>query len=175
MNIFLQLVQILLLRRRPQDLEFDQFAAAFYAVAAAGLTFITSAQAGVFSQPLLISIVQTVSQAGLLFLFLRIANRSQRFVQTCTAMFGISAILSAFMWLLTQAPGLSLLVPFLVVWSIVITILILRDAFDATTLKAFFIMLAMGMLSVLVVMLLVPSYVTEAQQIFSTGAGDGSS
>ena len=173
MNILQQLVQIILLQRRPQDLDFDYTAAIFYAVAAAGLTYITSAQAGVFSQPLAISLIQTVSQALILFLFLQIASRTQRFVQTCTAMFGVSAILSVIIWPIAQVPGLSILTPFLIAWSVVITIIILRDAFDASIIKALIIMVGMGALSVFILMLLVPTYATEAQQIFNTETASG--
>lgn len=166
MNIFQQLVQIILLQRRPQDLEFDQSAAVFYAVLTAGLNYITSAQAGVFSQPLIISLVQTAAQAGLLYLFLQITDRTVRFVQTCTAFFGVNAILTAITWLLVQIPALSVLAMLLMAWSFCISILIMRDAFDASFLRAVLIAVGIGALAVFVTMLVVPSYITEAQQIF---------
>jgi hypothetical protein len=84
-------------------------------------------------------------------------------------MFGVSAILSLIVLPLAQIPVLALFTPLVVVWSVLMTIIILRDAFDASILKAILIMVGMGAASVMIVMLLVPSYLPEAQQIFTAG------
>ncbi len=167
MNIFQELMQIIVLQRRPQDLSFDQTAAVFYFVLTVGLNYITSAQAGAFTQPLLISVIQGAAQAGLLFLFLQLANRAPRYIQTCTALFGITAILSALVWLLAQVAVLSIFVLMLMAWSFCLTILIMRDAFDASLLKAVFIAVALGAFSVMITMLVVPTYMQEAQALLS--------
>lgn len=170
MNILQQLIQIITLQRRPQDIAFDQNSAVFYFVLTAGITFITSAQAGVFSQPLLISLIQTSSQALILFLFLKASGFATRFVQTATALFGTTAILSLIVWLLAQLPGVSFLVIFLTVWSFYLTILILRDALDASVLKSALFAIALGALSVFITMTLVPSYMVEAKEMFKVEA-----
>lgn len=167
MNIFQQLVQIILRQRQPQDIDFDQNAAIFYVVATAGINYITSAQSGAFTQPLLISVVQTLAQAGVLFLFLKIANKSSRFVQTATALFGITAILSILVWVIAQIGVLSLLAFILLVWSFVLTVLILRAAFDTKLILAFLLTVALGAASVMITLLVIPDYVTEALQLFS--------
>ena len=164
MTIFQQLLQIILRQRQPQDIDHDQSAAMFYVVLTAGLSYVTSAQSGIFSHPLLISLVQTAVQAGILFLILRMSGFALRFVQTCTALFGITAILSVAVWLLGMVPALSITVGVLLAWSFYLNILIMRDALDASFPKAILLAVALGILSVFITMMIVPSYLSDAQQ-----------
>lgn len=170
MKILQQLIQIVLLQRRPQDLDFDQNAAAFYVVLAIGMSYITSAQSGAFTHPLAISAVQNLAQAVFLFVFLQIAGKGTRFVQTCTAWFGVTTLLTLIVWLLAQVPAMSLLVLILMGWSFCLTVIILRDSFDAGLFRAVLLTVGIGMLSVILTMLVVPNYAEEAQAVLGQTA-----
>lgn len=165
MTIFSQLIEIILLKRRPQDLDFDQAAAVLYLVLTIGINYISTSMSGAFSHPLMISAVQNLAIAGLLFAFLGFSGKGQRFIQTCTAMFGINAILSLVILFLAQVPVINLLIVVLMGWSFYLMVLVLRDAFDASLLKAVFLLIGINIIAVFFTTAVVPGYIEEFQAL----------
>lgn len=155
----------MLLKRRPQDLDYDQTAAIFYVVVTIGINYISTALSGAFSQPLLISAVQNLAIVGILFAMLNISGKSQRLVQTLTAFFGVSAIISITTLLLVQLPVIGLLAVVLMGWNFYLMVLILRDAFDASMFRAVILVIAINMIAVFLTSFVVPGYVEEFQSL----------
>lgn len=161
MTILSQLIEIIILKRRPQDIEFDQTAAAYYLILMIGFAYIMTAMSGQYSRPLLFSAVQYLAQAGVLFLFLRIANKQTRFIQSCTVFFGINALLSIPVLLFIVVPGLSVLWMFVAGWTFYISVLTMRDAFDASIFAAIFIYIAISITAVVISFVLLPEFQDE--------------
>jgi hypothetical protein len=161
MTIFSQLIEIMLLIRRPQDLDFDQTAAILYLVLTIGINYISTSFSGAFSQPLLISAVQNLAIVALLFGLLSVSGKSQRFVQTCTALFGINAVISILTLLIVQVPLIGMLAVVLMGWSFYLMVLVLRDAFDATILKAILLLILINVVAGFFTTAVVPSYFEE--------------
>lgn len=166
MTALTQLIEILTLRRRPQDLSYDPAAAALYFVLVLGLSYISTAQLPTFSQPLKISLIQTVAQAATLYLFLTIAKKANRFIQTATALFGTMAILSIFSLIATQVPILGILALFATGWSFYIMVLIFRDCFETSTLNGVLIVIGLNLVAGSLTIMLLPSYLAELQEVF---------
>jgi hypothetical protein len=121
-----------------------------------------------FSQPLMISVVQNLAIAGIVFALLGISGKSQRFVQTCTALFGINAVISILTLLIVQVPVVSLLAVVLMGWSFYLMVLILRDAFDASLLKAVLLLIGINLIAVFITTAVVPGYIEEFQALMQS-------
>lgn len=163
MSILTQLIEIIILRRRPQDLAFDQLSVVLYLVIATGLNYIAMAYSGAFSKPILISCIQYGAQALGLFLMLKISGKAERYVQSATAYFGVMAVMTTLSLLSIFVPGLYLMQVFVAGWSFYLGMIILRDAFDASSIRAIFLFLGLNLSATLLTALLVPEYVIEAQ------------
>lgn len=166
MNILSQLLQIITLKRRPQDIDFDEFSAIFYVVAAIGLGYVLLSLTPGYSKPLQYSLVQNLTQAATLYGILAINQKQSRFIQTCTTLFGISVIMQILVLGVQFIPGLALLSLFLQVWVFYLTILIMREALDSNTLIAVFVTIALGFVSLMAVVLIFPDFIEEFIVIF---------
>ena len=166
MTIIKQLFEILIRQRQPQDIDYDINAAvlSFFAVLALGY-FLTSMQP-VYSQPLLYSAAQTIIQTALVFLLLKIAGNDNRFVQTLTALFGVSAMLLMLILILVQVPALVAMPFFINLWSLYISILIFKAALDCRTGLAILVAIAYQIITSLLVLLLFPELLQELLSIF---------
>lgn len=165
MNIALQLFEILIRRRQPQDLGYDVNAAAlsFIAIIAMGY-FITSMQV-VYTQPLSYSIAQSLTQALVIYLVLRIANKENRFVQTITAIFGVSVILQMASLIILQVPGLAAATLFLTLWNFYLALLILKSALECSLAQSVFITIGYQVVVIFVLTLLFPELTKEFMSI----------
>ncbi|NND83173.1 MAG: hypothetical protein HKN50_12160 [Gammaproteobacteria bacterium] len=165
MNILLQLLEIITLRREPQDLQYDEMAAAFYFVASVGLGYITHIIAAVYSQPLMYSVVLNCAQAGTLYGVLSLKGHKNRFVQTCTAVFGVTVLLGLARLIFAHIPLLGILVLAVVGWALYLLVIIVRAALDCSTINALLVVIVMEFVSVVVLLLVFPQFLVEFQQL----------
>ncbi|MBT8113742.1 MAG: hypothetical protein KJP04_00060 [Arenicella sp.] len=165
MTILIQLLEIITLRRRPQDLQYDEIAAAFYVVLTIGLGYLTNVIAEQYSAPLAYSLTQNGALALGLFGVLALNGKRVRFVQTCTAVFGVSALLGILTLAIVYIPGLAILTLLISGWGLYIMVLIMREALECSTLRALFIIIGIQIFSVIVLLLLFPDFLTELQSL----------
>lgn len=165
MNILTQLLQIIALRRKPQDIDYDAFSAVFYVVAAVGLGYLINNATSAYSKPLQYSLVQNLSHVAALYGLLVLNKKQNRFVQTCTTLFGVSVILQFISLGTTLSPVFAALSLFFVIWGFYLSILILKAALDTTTLSAILIVIALGFISVSLVAMIYPSFLEEFMSI----------
>jgi hypothetical protein len=92
---------------------------------------------------------------------LRSQNKTGRFVQTITALFGITVIATMVSVIMSITVILQLALPFLLVWSIYIMVLILRSALDSTMIGSVMLTIGYNAIGYLVVILLFPSFQAE--------------
>lgn len=170
MNILTQLFQIILLKRQPEDIDHNQSFALIFLVTAIGLTYVVNSVSGFYSQPLGYGIVQNLAQAGLLYLALSLAKKQNRFIQTCTALFGISSIMLLFAVIVQAVPALALIGVMLNGWVIYLSIKIIRAAFNINILSAIFLTISISLFSVIAVSVVYPEFITETQAIITQQA-----
>lgn len=170
MNIISQLIEIILLKRQPQDIDYDVNYAVMFLVAAIGLTYIGNSLSGVYSKPLAYSLVQNFSQAVFLYFALSLAKKQNRFVQTCTAFFGTGTILLVLMLVAFLVPALSIFGVLLHVWMIYLSIKIIRAAFGFNLISAIFLMISIAIFSFVTVTTVYPDFLKETQSIITQQA-----
>ena len=165
MNILKQLFEIILLRRRPRDLQYDEFAAAFSVVFVTGLTYLVHVQIEEFSSPLAYALIPTVVVVFTVYAILRAAEIHNRFVQTITAIFGTQCIIGILSMGIKSIEEIHVLLPLLVTWNTFIGVLVMKDAIDCKWLRAFFTFIGIQFLSIIVLTLLYPQFLAEYQQL----------
>ena len=165
MTILFQLLEIITLRRQPQDLQYDETAAAFYVVLTIGLGYLTNVIAEQYSAPLAYSLTQNGALALALFGVLAINGKRIRFVQTCTAMFGVSALLGLLTLAIVYIPGLAIFTLLVSGWGLYLMVLIMREALECSTMRALLIVIGIQILSVMVLLLVFPNFLNELQSL----------
>ncbi len=165
MKILTQLFEIIILKRRPQDILYDSSAAVIALVATIATSYFSIVLAGTFSQPLGFVVVQVVTQAVIFYLLLSITQKKVRFIQTITALFGVSAILQFIALIIMQLPGLGVMGLILTAWNFYIMILILREAIDCTTLQSIIITIIYHFIIGLVLLMLFPDIFERMQSM----------
>ncbi|MEM7361140.1 MAG: hypothetical protein AAF431_18780 [Pseudomonadota bacterium] len=166
MNILTQLLEIIFLKRQPQDIDYDEFSAFFYVAMAIGVGYIINTISGAYSRPLQYSLVQNVMQAVALYGILAINKKGNRFIQSCTTLFGVSAILQLVSLTSILIPGLAIFSLFLAGWVFYLTIIILRESLESSTLMAVFVAISIGFVSVAAVIMIYPDFLTEFVAIY---------
>ncbi|MFT6031549.1 MAG: hypothetical protein ACI854_000073 [Arenicella sp.] len=161
MQIIKQLVQISLRKREPQDLEYSLQAAILLAMSIVFLRYISFLSMTSLSNPFGYSLVSIIGESLAIFALLRSQNKTGRFVQTITALFGITVIATMVSVIMSITVILQLALPFLLVWSIYIMVLILRSALDSTMIGSVMLTIGYNAIGYLVVILLFPSFQAE--------------
>ncbi|MDB4511998.1 hypothetical protein N9060_00905 [Arenicella sp.] len=165
MKILIQLFEIIILRRRPQDILYDSSAAVITFMAAIATSYFSVVLAGSFAQPLAFVVAQVVTQAVIFYCLLAIARKQGRFVQTITALFGVSAILQFVALIILQLPGLSILGLIVTAWNFYLMIIILREAIDCSTLQSILITVLYHFIIGFVLLMLFPDIFERMQSM----------
>ena len=165
MTILIQLIQIITLQRRAQDLDYDQFSAIFYVVFTIGLGYLINSFAGVYSEPFWYSFTQNMAQVAVLFGLLKVNGKESRFVQTCTALFGVSALLACLTILVSVIPVFQLFTLLIIGWTFYLVVLIIKEALDCSIIRAVFLTIGMQIITVVAVLLLFPNFAVEIQAV----------
>ena len=156
MNIVQQLLQIILLKRGPEDLEYNETAA----YVACGLfvyaNYLIKVVLGTFSMPLLYTVVESAALIAYFFLSMSVLNMSNRFVQFSTGYFGVLALQAAAVVVLLStggSVGIAFLFIIVAIWITLVALRILIKTFD----KGILLPLLIWFVSILV-----PSTITAA-------------
>ncbi len=164
MNIALQLLEIIGLKRKPSEIAYDQTAAFLvFAVSIATAYFQLRSNKEFPSSAMSFALAQAIVQGTVFWFLLKIRNRENRFVQTMTALFGTTAILQFVALILMQVPAMAILGIFLTGWSIYIMVLILSEAIDVNILQSLLITIAYHFLIGLVLIMLFPEFLEQVR------------
>jgi len=167
MKILIQLFEIILLKRRPADIAYDPTAAfiSFMSAVATGYFQIVVAQT--FDQPLPFVLAQGVAQALIFYALLAINKHQLRYVQTVTALFGVSAILQLLGLIILKVPVLGVFGLLLTGWNFYLMIIILRDAIDCTIGQSILITIAYHFVIGLLLLVLFPDMFAQMQAMIT--------
>jgi len=165
MNIIIQLIEVIILKRRPSDVTFDPTAAALAICASAATSYFQVVFANVFSNALTYIIAQTLLSAIVIFGILSLAQKKERLIQTYTALFGVSAILQFVSLIILQVPVLSVFGLLITIWNFYLMILILKEAIDCTLLQSIFLTLGYHFIIGFVLLSLFPEMFEQMQSI----------
>ncbi len=92
-------------------------------------------------------------------------GKSVRFVQTCTAVFGVSALLGLLTLAIVYVPGLAIFTLLISGWGLYLMVVIMREALECSTLRALLIIIGIQVFSVIVLLLLFPNFLVELQSL----------
>lgn len=168
MNILSQLFEIIILKRRPQDISYDVSAATMAFVAVIGSSYFSVVASGAFAKPLPFVLAQAVTQGIIFYLLLAITKKQVRFVQTVTALFGVSAILQFIGLIILMVPGLGIIGLFITAWNFYLMVLILREAIDCSTLQSVIITILYHFVIGVVLLMLFPDIFEKMQAIMTS-------
>lgn len=164
MNILLQLFQIIMLQRRPQDIDYNESAAGFILIALIALQYFGFTLIEQLSKPLIYSAAITISQAALLFLALLLASKANRFIQTSTAFFGIYLIFILSIVGFVLLRPLTVLLPFWFIWYFFISLLVIKESFSTSWFPAVALVLGINFAQGMVMSLLFPEFNLELSE-----------
>jgi len=165
MKILFELLEIIILRRRPRDISYNVSAAAIAFMITIAATYISAVAINVFTQPFLFVITQGLLQTIIFYLLLVITKKKNRFIQTITALFGISAILQLLGFVILVLPALGILGLAITSWNFYLMIVILREAIDCKTLQSVIITILYHFLMGLILLMLFPDVYERMQAI----------
>jgi len=161
MQIIKQLYEIALRKREPADLDYSLEAAIIFSVAIVYLRYVAFARMESLSSPALYSALSIAGELAVIFALLKSKQKDNRFVQTITALFGITILLSVASLLISVIPIIQLALPFLLIWSLYLMIIILRSALECSTGAAILFTIAYNVMGYLLVVILMPDFQAE--------------
>ncbi len=169
MPLVLELFQIITLQRSPQDLRYDQVAAALSFGGLVAMSFFINSMMVEYTAPLGYAIVQSCSQAIAIYGLLQWRKKSVRYVQTITALFGTTVILQMLTLVALQSSLFATSSVLFSIWNFYLMIIILRAALECTPLQAVIYTVAYHFLTVLVLIMIYPNFPAEIASIANTG------
>ncbi len=165
MHIIQQLLEIILRKRQPQDIAYNLNAAIATVVLTVLLGTLVYSRFPQFSMPLAYNLTLAGVQALAVYGLLAMAKKANRFVQTITALFGVSVILQ----ILTIGAGMTTILSPLglvfTVWNMVLIIFIIRAALECSTLQAIVQVIAYHFLMIFMLLLLFPKFQDEVKAL----------
>jgi len=172
MEIIKQLYQIVLRKREPEDLSHDLNTAILVIMTTVFIKYayfsLINTLGDSFTYPLGYSLTSVAGQSGVIYLMLRAVGKDSRFVQTITALFGISILGGLAMAVMAYSIVLLIAVPLLLFWIVYIQLLILRSSFECSTVIALLITIIFLLVETWVVVLIFPNYDAEVLQSLET-------
>jgi len=165
MKILLELFEIIILRRRPRDISYDISAAVIALMMTIAATYISAITTNLFENPFPFVITQGILQTIIFYFLLLMTKNENRFVQTITALFGVSAILQLLGFLILALPGLGILGLAVTSWNFYLMVVILREAIDCKTLQSVIITVLYHFLMGLILLMLFPDIYENMQAI----------
>lgn len=165
MTIIIELIEIILLKRKPEDISFDVVSAASAFGAAVISSYISVLTVNTIEQPLLFVLSQAITQAFIFYLLLNATKKQNRYTQTITALFGVSAILQIIGFITLILPNLGIFGLLLTGWNFYLMIIILRAAIECDTLPAVAITILYHFLIGIVLYLLFPEIFERMQAL----------
>lgn len=165
MHIISQLFEILTLRRKVAELEYNPSVALLAGAVLVALgAYVNSLSPGL-SQPFALSLAQYSVQALLLYGLLAMQSKSGRFIQTISALYGVTVMIQLASLVTLSVPGLVVIGLTLAIWNFYISIVIVRDTLETSTLMGLLWIFALNAASVVVLMTLFPDFQSMIQAV----------
>ncbi len=161
MQIIKQLYEITLRKRQPADLNYSLETAIILTITIIFLRYYSFSKMESLSSPALYSMLSIVGELALIFALLKSQQKDNRFVQTVTALFGVTLLMSTAILIAAMIPFVQLTILFLMVWSLYLMIVILRSALECSTPVAILLTIAYNAAGYLLVVILMPKFQTE--------------
>lgn len=165
MQIIRQLLEIILRKRQPQDLDYDLNAAVISVICSIGIVYLIYSSLPHFTKPLAYSSGLVLLKVICIYAFLALSGKSKRFVQTISAIFGVTVILYGLALVVSQISVLGLLALPLLLWNLILGVMILKTALDCSAFKAVLIVIACQIIISMVMPIIFPTFHTEAQLV----------
>ena len=167
MNIVQQLLQILLLKRGPEDLEYNETAA----YVACGLyiytNYLIKVVLGTYSLPFSYTLVESLALIAFLFLAMSMLDLKNRFVQFVTGYFGVLSLQAAAVVLMVStggSTGIFLICILASVWIMIVALKILIKTVDRGLLLPISLWFASNLVSSLILTMIFPQFSAESEQ-----------
>ena len=167
MHIIQQLFEIIVRKRQPQDLAYSLNAAIVTVSLTVALGTAAFASVPNFSMPFAYNITLSLAQALMIYAILALSNKSNRYVQTITALFGVSLILQLLKIVAVMVGFLSGLSLVFTIWNLVLIVLIFRAALDCSTPQAIVKTIAYHFLAAMTLYLLFPNFSNELLEVLN--------
>jgi len=172
MAILLELFEIIALKRKPQDISYDTVSAITAFVAAVAVSYFSVGAANVATEPLPFVLSQAITQAIIFYILLNITGKKNRFTQTITALFGVSAILQTIGFITLILPGLGFLGLLITGWNLYLMIIILRESIECSTLQSVGITILYHFVIGVILYALFPEIFASMQEMMQVPAAD---
>jgi len=167
MNIIRQLIEVILRKRTPENIDYSLNACVIACASMAFGYYCLYSSFKEFSQPLLYAVILTSSHVVAYALLLKLHNKDNRLVQTLTTLMGTNFILClAFGFLLTNV--FALLSLFFFGYSIVLSVQIIRSSFSCPMYLGIVIYISVSLFSSTMLSIVAPSVTVESQQLLES-------
>ena len=170
MKTWHQLIQLYLNNIKAEDIEYDTNALVMVLFIGLGFNYLNFAFYSGFSEPIFYGVIVTIVQIAVIYGFLTLAQKANRFVQTATAVFGVAAIASTIQVVLVLSQILAIFVFAVVFWTLYIQIQVLKSAMETLGIMAFVVVIFMNVAGYFALMMIFPNFIQEFMQIYEIAA-----
>lgn len=166
MNFLTLLLKICVRKAQADELPYNQNAAIVLSGIYIVFTWASFASTTMFSKPAIYAICTVGLQLGGIYLLLKFFNKSNRFVQTISALLGTSLIINVTFSIVYSTLPVPILLGFLMVWSVYIPAVIIRSALEIPAIIGFFALCAIFFFSLLLTAVALPDFRSELAEIY---------
>lgn len=166
MSIASQLFQIILRKRAPADIDFSVPAAVAVIGGSFALQAVTLGVVPSYTQPVAYAAAYTIANVLAVYAILAIHKKDARFVQTATALFGVSLILQMMSIFAAVSGPLAFTSVMITFWQIFILILIMKAALECSTIKAVLLTLLYQFFIGFSLLIIFPEFQTEFSAVW---------
>ena len=166
MNFLTLLLKICVRKAQADELPYNQNAAIVLSGIYIVFTWASFASAPTFSKPAIYAICTVGLQLGGIYLLLKFFNKSNRFVQTISALLGTSLIINVTFSIVLSTLPVHILLSFLLVWRVYIPAVIIRSALEIPAIIGFFALCAIFIFSFLLTAVALPDFGSELAEIY---------
>lgn len=170
MQIIRQLIEIILRKRQPEDLSYNLNAAIVSILSVVALGYAVYSKMPQITQPLAYNIAMVALQVLGIYGLLAMNQKSMRFVQTATAIFGTSVILQILTIGSGLIPALAPLGLAMTVWNFALIVFIVRSALECKTFKAIALTIGYHLLMGILMVMIFPKFPLELQSILEAAS-----
>ena len=152
MSIITQIFELYVRRRDPKDIDYDQPAALLLAFVTIAVSTVVFAGFGIFKSAILAAIGALTIDLAISYGILHMHDKTARFVQMITASMGVAVISYCLILLIGSVPDMAIIRPVIEIWSLYLSIIILRDVLECSFIKAMTITFIIAILSFFVLL-----------------------
>lgn len=163
MKIWQQIFQLFFRQIDPENIDYDRSAAVAVIVISVGFNYLSFIAIGSLSNPLLYALVAGLSQALAVFLLLKLRNKENRFVQTITAVLGVTIIATMLQSLLAATQVLAIFGLFVGIYGLFLQFLVLRSALEANAPVALLALIFTNVAGPMILTLVFPEFANDVK------------